>query len=132
MLKSPRPYLYAGIVTFAALGAFATNFKPADISLLIVLGLLGFFMRRYGYPVAPLVVGAILGPMLEEQLRRALQIDNGNPWTLVGTPFTIAVYSLIVVGVGLTAWGRHRADRALPVAVAPEDETAERELSVRQ
>ena len=131
VLKIPRPYLYAGIVTFAALGAFATNFKPADISLLIVLGLLGFFMRRYGYPVAPLVVGAILGPMLEEQLRRALQIDNGNPWTLVGTPFTIAVYSLIVVGVGLTAWARHRAARALPVPVAPEEEAPERELSVR-
>ena len=109
VLKIPRPFLYAGIVTFAALGAFATNFKPADITLLVGLGLLGFFMRRFGYPVAPLVVGAILGPMMEEQLRRALQIDNGNPWTLVGTPFTVTVYALVVVGLGLSLWGRARS-----------------------
>ena len=121
VLKIPRPYLYAGIVTFAALGAFASNFKPADISLLVVLGLLGFFMRRYGYPVAPLVVGAILGPMLEEQLRRALQIANGDPWTLVGTPFTITVYALIVVGVGASVWGKRRVQQSLP-PVGPEDQ----------
>ena len=132
VLKIPRPYLYAGIVTFAALGAFATNFKPADISLLVGLGLLGFFMRRYGYPVAPLVVGTILGPMLEEQLRRALQIDNGNPWTLVGTPFTITVYSLIVVLLGLATWARRRATRDLPVPPADHDEDAVQELSGRR
>ena len=43
------------------------------------------------------------------QLRRALQIDNGNPWTLVGTPFTVTVYALVVVGLGLSLWSRARS-----------------------
>lgn len=97
ILQIPRPYLYAGILTFAALGAFAVNFTPADVFLLLLLGLLGFAMRRFGYPVAPMVVGLILGPMFERQLRRALAIAEGDVTTLVSSGFAITVYAFLAL-----------------------------------
>ena len=73
LLRIPRPYLYAGILFFASMGAYAVQGQPFDLYLLLVLGLLGFAMRRFGLPVLPLIVGAILGPLFERHLRRSLQ-----------------------------------------------------------
>jgi putative tricarboxylic transport membrane protein len=78
LLRIPRPYLYAGILLFASLGCYAVNADPLDLVLLLVIGMLGFFMRRYGWPVAPAVVGLILGPIAETNLRRALAISGGD------------------------------------------------------
>jgi putative tricarboxylic transport membrane protein len=62
------------------------------VGLLLVLGAIGYLMRRFGFPISPMVVGAILGPLAEVQLRRALDIAGGDVLTLVSTPFTIVVY----------------------------------------
>ncbi|PWK88762.1 putative tricarboxylic transport membrane protein [Lentzea atacamensis] len=97
VLQIPRPYLYAGILLFAALGTYAVNFVVDDLIVLMVIGVAGFFMRRHGYPVAPLVVGMILGPMAEEQLRRTLQISEGSLAALVTSPFAAIAYSVLVV-----------------------------------
>ena len=71
ILQVPRHYLNAGILTFAAMGAFAVNFTPADVIVLVVIGVLGFFMRRYGYPIAPppWFVRPVLKLMLKRYLR---------------------------------------------------------------
>ena len=97
VLQIPRPYLYAGILLFAALGTYAVNFVVDDLIVLLVIGVIGFFMRRHGYPVAPLVVGLILGPMAEEQVRRTLQISEGDLSALVTSPFAAVAYSILVV-----------------------------------
>jgi putative tricarboxylic transport membrane protein len=97
VLQIPRPYLYAGILLFAALGTYAVNFVVDDLIVLLVIGVAGFFMRRHGYPVAPLVVGLILGPMAEEQLRRTLQISEGSLTALVTSPFAAIAYSVLAV-----------------------------------
>ncbi|MCX2952936.1 tripartite tricarboxylate transporter permease [Lentzea sp. NEAU-D7] len=97
VLQIPRPYLYAGILLFAALGTYAVNFVVDDLIVLLVIGLIGFFMRRHGYPVAPLVVGLILGPMAEEQVRRTLQISEGDLSALVTSPFAAVAYGILVV-----------------------------------
>jgi putative tricarboxylic transport membrane protein len=97
VLQIPRPYLYAGILLFAALGTYAVNFVVDDLIVLLVIGVVGFFMRRHGYPIAPAVVGMILGPMAEEQLRRTLTISQGNPVALVDSPFAMAAYGILAV-----------------------------------
>lgn len=97
VLQIPRPYLYAGILLFAALGTYAVNFVVDDLIVLLVIGVIGFFMRRHGYPVAPLVVGLILGPMAEEQVRRTLQISEGKLSALVTSPFAAVAYSILVL-----------------------------------
>ncbi|GHH50749.1 tripartite tricarboxylate transporter permease [Lentzea cavernae] len=97
VLQIPRPYLYAGILLFAALGTYAVNFVVDDLIVLLVIGVIGFFMRRHGYPVAPLVVGLILGPMAEEQVRRTLQISEGDFSALVTSPFAAVAYGILIV-----------------------------------
>ena len=72
-----------------------------DLVILLVIGLIGLGMRRYGLPVLPAVIGVILGPAAEQQLRRALQISDGSVTGLVNTPFAVTVYAVIVV---LLAW----------------------------
>jgi putative tricarboxylic transport membrane protein len=99
LLRIPRPYLYAGIVMFAALGVYALNASAVDLVVLYLLGLLGFAMRRFGLPVAPAVIGMILGPMAEIQLRRALAIGAGDVGVLVRSP--IAVTLLVLSALAL-------------------------------
>lgn len=97
LLRTPRPYLYAGILFFAALGALAVNLQPLDLALLLVFGLLGLMMRRFGLPVLPLIIGVILGPRIERQLRQSLQLADGN-WTgLFTEPVAIITYALMVI-----------------------------------
>ena len=99
LLAIPQPWLYAGILVFATMGTIAAKPSVVELSMLAAFGVLGFLMRRFDYPVAPVVVGLILGPVAESQLRRALQISLGDPHGAAAEP-----------DVGDAA--RHRAARA--------------------
>jgi putative tricarboxylic transport membrane protein len=78
LLEIPQPYLYAGILVFAAMGTVAANPSSTELLLLVAFGVAGYLMRCWDYPVAPMIVGLILGPMAESQFRRALQISLGD------------------------------------------------------
>jgi putative tricarboxylic transport membrane protein len=125
LLKIPRPYLYAGILTFAALGGYALNGVRTDLWVLLAIGVLGFLMRRFGYPIAPAVIGLILGPVAEEQLRRTLAISQGDATALVDSPFAATVYALLALVAVITVIGRRRATRAMAELVAPSPTEAE-------
>ena len=116
LLQLPRPQLYAGILFFAALGAYATNMQAFDLFLLLVLGLLGLLMRRFGLPVLPLILGVILGPLMESQLREAMAISDGDVSALWSEPLAVVIYVIValvvVVPVAL------RAVRPAPVVPA--------------
>ncbi|WP_158841775.1 tripartite tricarboxylate transporter permease [Saccharothrix deserti] len=116
VLQIPRPYLYAGILLFAALGTYAVNFVVDDLIVLLVIGVAGFFMRRHGYPVAPLVVGLILGPMAEEQVRRTLQISQGSLTALVTSPFAAVAYSVLAAVLAFAIVLRVRRKASRPTA----------------
>ncbi|WP_188721627.1 tripartite tricarboxylate transporter permease [Nitratireductor aestuarii] len=100
LLKIPTPWLYAGILVFAAMGTIAANPSVVELIILVLFGIAGFLMRRYDYPVAPAVVGLILGPMADLQLRRALQISLGDPMVFLNhwssaTMLAIAFIALV-------------------------------------
>ncbi len=97
LLRIPRPYLYAGILFFASMGAYAVNAQPFDLFLLLGLGFIGFVMRRFGVPVLPLIVGAILGPLVERKARQAVQLSGGDASGLIGGPVAWVCYAFIVV-----------------------------------
>ncbi|ATE55427.1 tripartite tricarboxylate transporter permease [Actinosynnema pretiosum] len=99
LLRVPRHYLYSGITVFAVLGVYATSSKILDLVLVLAIGLLGFAMRRYGLPVAPVLIGVILGPLAETEFRRAMAVSGGDPAALVGSPIAIGLYSVLVLGV---------------------------------
>lgn len=97
LLQIPRPYLYAGILFFATLGAFSVNMQTADLWLLLVIGLLGFALRRFGLPVLPLILGVIIGPMAEEQLRKTFQLSAGEVSGLWSEPVAVTIYIIIAI-----------------------------------
>jgi putative tricarboxylic transport membrane protein len=114
LLAIPRPWLYAGILTFATLGVVGAQGSVFALVLLLGFGLVGFVMRRFGYPLAPALVGAILGPLAEEQLRRGLMINRGDWSFLVTSNIALTIYAIAIVAVaGPYAWQavqRRRAD----------------------
>ena len=99
LLFIPRPLLYAGILVFAALGTYSLNNSVIDLITLFVIGFVGFLMRRYAFPVAPAVVGMILGPMAEQQFRRALSISQGDPSVFVREPISAAFLALAFLAI---------------------------------
>ena len=99
LLAIPQPWLYAGILVFATMGTIAAKPSVVELTMLTAFGVLGFLMRRYDYPIAPVVVGLILGPVAESQLRRALSISLGDPVVLVQSPFAATLLALSLIAL---------------------------------
>ncbi|MBW6398467.1 tripartite tricarboxylate transporter permease [Roseomonas sp. HJA6] len=98
ILKIPVPQLYAGILVFATIGTYGISNSVIDLVLLYALGIVAMFMRRFDFPVAPVVIGMILGPMAEQALRQALTISQGD-WTV----FVTRPGSAIILGLAILA-----------------------------
>ncbi|MHA7155607.1 tripartite tricarboxylate transporter permease [Arthrobacter sp. TMN-50] len=135
LLQIPRPYLYSGILFFATLGAYAVNLQTFDLVILLVLGLLGFAMRRYGLPVLPLVLGLILGPRIEEELRKSLQLSAGEISGLWSEPIAIGTYIIILLvlawPLAARLWKRSSPQR--PALIQPTSESdAAREIDANK
>jgi len=109
LLQIPRPSLYGGILMFATLGAYGLRQSWFDLFLLYAIGLAGFLMRRYGFPVAPVIVGLILGPLSEQQFRRALAISQGDMSVFVAHPISAVLLVMalaVLAGPWLLRWFR--------------------------
>jgi putative tricarboxylic transport membrane protein len=117
LLTIPQPWLYAGILAFATLGTIGADgstsmIGPVPVSfglgLLLAFGLLGYVLRRFHYPIAPVVVGLILGPMAEKSLRQALQISQGDPTALFRSWIAITLWILAIAAVVVPLYLRAR------------------------
>ncbi|MCW8087756.1 tripartite tricarboxylate transporter permease [Sabulicella glaciei] len=112
ILKIPQPQLYAGILVFATVGTYGISNSITDLVLLYVIGTIGMFMRRYDFPVAPVVIGMILGPMAEQALRQALTISQGDWSVFLTRPVSLAILLIAVLGlVGPRLWVAWRVRR---------------------
>jgi putative tricarboxylic transport membrane protein len=110
LLKIPPPLLYAGILIFATIGAYNKSQSPLDIVILYLVGVLGFFMRKYDFPTAPVIIGMILGPFAEQALRQALTISAGDWSVLVTRPISGAILAIALLAVlGPQLWRLRRA-----------------------
>ena len=96
LLKVPKAYLYAGILIFATVGVYGMRQSAFDLVLLYGIGLLGVVMRRFSFPTAPVVVGMILGPLAEAQMRNAMAIGEGRWSVFVERPVSVALLVVIV------------------------------------
>lgn len=108
LLKLPKAYLYAAIGMFSCLGVYAASAAVADLVIMIGIGALGFVMRRFGIPLAPVLIAVILGPLAEDSLRSAMNNSQNDVMILVQTPITIGLYSFLVLGIAVTIVGRLR------------------------
>jgi putative tricarboxylic transport membrane protein len=98
ILAIPRPVLYSAILVFATLGVYSVANSLVDVLIMFVIGIIGFFMRRYDVPVGPMILGVILGPMMEEQFRQALQLSQADLTIFLTRPISAALL-LIAVAV---------------------------------
>jgi putative tricarboxylic transport membrane protein len=96
LLKIPKPQLYAGILIFATVGAYGMRQSAFDLFLLYGIGVLGVVMRRFDFPTAPVVVGMILGPLAEAQLRNAMSIGEGSWLVFLQRPMSLFLLVIVV------------------------------------
>jgi putative tricarboxylic transport membrane protein len=87
----PRPLLFGGILVLASLGAYSLNRSMLDLTLLYIVGGVGWLMRVYDFPLVPAVLGLVLGPLAELQFRRAVAISEGDLSVFVTRPICLAV-----------------------------------------
>jgi putative tricarboxylic transport membrane protein len=118
LLAIPRPYLYAGILVFASIGAYGMRNSWFDLLLLLLFGVVGYAMRRWDFPVAPVLVGMILGPRADTELRRALQISQSDFSIFFTRPVSCALIVLAVLLVVVPTFMRWRKRRRESLAVA--------------
>ncbi|MFV0245466.1 MAG: tripartite tricarboxylate transporter permease [Qingshengfaniella sp.] len=108
------PYALVGpaIVVMCMTGVYALNNNAADIAVMLAFGAFGFALRELGYPIAPLIIGLVLGPVAEESLRQGLLIVDYDFWAMVSRPIagTILTFSLLSLGYGF--YGQFQAWRA--------------------
>jgi putative tricarboxylic transport membrane protein len=96
VLDVPRPLLYAGILVFGTLGVYSLSGSVTEVVVMYLIGIMGFFMRRYDFPIAPVILGVILGPLMETQARRALTASGDDFGVFFGRPLTVI---LLIVAV---------------------------------
>jgi putative tricarboxylic transport membrane protein len=94
LLTIPPSILYGGVLFFAIVGVFAASNSGMQILMAIGLGLLAFGFRLGGIPIAPAIVGLVLAPLAELQLRRALQIVQGDWLAVVSRPITATLLAI--------------------------------------
>src|SRR5689334_8185842 len=99
LLTVPYRWLYPSILLFMAVGVFSISNQPFDCFLMAVFGLLGYVCVKLGCQPAPLVLGFILGPLMEENLRRAMLLSRGHPWVFISASKPISMGLLIAAAV---------------------------------
>jgi putative tricarboxylic transport membrane protein len=88
ILTIPQRLLFPAVIFFICVGVYSVNNNPFDVLTVIVFGVIGYLMNMLNYPTAPLLMGFILGPMIEQHFRRALLFSRGDMWTFVDRPIS--------------------------------------------
>lgn len=93
LLKIPEPIILSGVVVLSLIGALTVRGNPLDAVVALFFGVFGYLLRKSGYPLAPLVIGLVLGPQFEQSLRRGLLISDGNFLSFfVHSPLATAIF----------------------------------------
>jgi putative tricarboxylic transport membrane protein len=111
LVDIPREYLYPGIAVFCAMGVFATSNSIFDLWMLLALGIVGFAMRRFGIPLAPLMIGMVLGPLAETNVRDALLSSGGDYSVFLASPIAVGLYVVLTGVIAFIVIGRIRSHR---------------------
>jgi TctA family transporter len=99
MITIPYQLLYPAILVFCGIGVFSLNNSTMDIYLMAIFGALGYVFVKLGCEPAPMLLAFILGPMMEEYLRRAMLLSRGDPWVFVQRPISATLLVLAVLAI---------------------------------
>jgi putative tricarboxylic transport membrane protein len=99
LLRVPYPYLYPAILAFSILGVYAVNGSVVDVWIMLLMGVLGYLLRKLDFETAPIVLGVVLAPMIELALRQSLAMSDGHYGIFLQRPIAA---TLLVVALGMT------------------------------
>jgi putative tricarboxylic transport membrane protein len=111
LIHVPRPLLFAAVLTFSTVGVYTLNNNMFDVMVAYGLGLLAYFMRCYNVPLAPTIMAVVLGPLLEQEFRRAMSISGGDPSVFLARPVSAAILGVVVF---VATWPILRRSKAGP------------------
>jgi TctA family transporter len=119
VLRIPYDLLYPAIMMFVCIGAYSLNYSTFDVWMIVLFGAIGYFMRWLDFPAAPLILGFVLGPMMEQNLRRAMQLSRGSFMTFFERPISATIMVAAIAILAWTIWssiaGRSRSSLAATV-----------------
>ncbi|WP_371369095.1 tripartite tricarboxylate transporter permease [Pseudomonas sp. QL9] len=121
ILSVPNWALVPGIAIITAIGVYAVHATTFDLFLMVAIGILGYLLRKLDFPLSPLLLGFILGGLMEQNLRRALSISNGEMSILWSSPIAIGTWALVALMLALPfyrAWRKRMARSAAQPASA--------------
>jgi len=95
VVRLPPSYLVPMVLTIAVVGSFAMRTSMFDVGLALIFGVVGVVMRLAGYPVIPLVLGLILGPIIERSFLRSLALEHGNPMVFFRSGTSLVLWALL-------------------------------------
>jgi putative tricarboxylic transport membrane protein len=106
LLHVPQPLLFGSVLALSMVGVYTLNHNSFDLLVVWILGIVSFFMRRYDFPIPPVILGLVLGPLLEQEFRKSMAISLGNPSIFVERPISAII--LFVASIVLWAGIRSR------------------------
>ncbi len=115
VLRVPQHVLVPIIFVLCAVGSFAIAGRMFDVYVMLAFGILGYFLRQFGYPMAPLVLGIVLGDLLEKNLRRALILSDGDLTPFFTRPISAVVAAMIFGTIAWKLWSLHKSRQTRPV-----------------
>jgi putative tricarboxylic transport membrane protein len=110
MIKLPYRILAPAVIVVCTLGTYSVNGSMIETALMFVAGLVGFFMKRYGFSPAALVLALVLGPLAEQSLRQSLTISHGSPMIFLERSMSLWILGVTAIAIALGFWVR-RAGR---------------------
>ena len=100
-LKIPYRVLFPSILLFIAIGAYSINNSPFEVYMAALFGFFGYYASKWGCEAAPLILGFVLGPLMEENLRRAMLISRGDPSVFFTRPIScgmlVVAFALLII-----------------------------------
>lgn len=102
MLSIPYKVLFPAVLLLISIGVYSVNNSSFDVLLTLGFGLMGFWLNRHGFPSAPVLLGFVLGPLMEENFRRALLLSDGNLQTFIERPVSLG-FLLVTLAILLAA-----------------------------
>jgi TctA family transporter len=96
LLSVPYRLLYPAILLFCVIGIYSVNTSAGELVLCAIFAMFGYILLRFGCELAPLVLGFILGPIMEENLRRSLSLSRGDPWVFITRPISATLLATTV------------------------------------
>lgn len=97
LVNQPKPFLMAGILALIVSGVYSVDHSTFDIGIMIAAGALGYLLRFCGFPMLPLVLGLVLGGMVERNYRRSVELSYGDHWIFVQDPISATLLGIAVV-----------------------------------